>query len=149
MGIGSESVRRLFSRFFVSHEAEEIDVPLRGVRGATTVKHNEAQEILAATAELLRALVEANGIAPDDVASIIFTTTPDLTAAFPALAARELGWTDTGLLGAQEANVSQGPKRCIRVLIHWNTSQRQDEVVHVYLKGTNQLRPDRTERRGG
>jgi len=123
-------------------------VPLRGVRGATTVEHNEAHEILAATRGLLRALVKANGIAPGDVASIIFTTTPDLTAAFPARAARELGWTDTALLGAQEANVSQGPDRCIRILIHWNTDHRQDEVVHVYLKGASQLRPDRTERRG-
>jgi len=124
-------------------------VPLRGVRGATTVEHNDAEEILTATRELLQALVEANGIAPEDIASIIFTTTPDLTAAFPARAARELGWTDTALLGAQEVKVSQGPERCIRVLIHWNTNHRQDEVVHVYLKGAKQLRSDRTERRGG
>lgn len=123
-------------------------MPLRGVRGATTVEHNEAEEILAATRELLKVLVEANGIAPADIASIIFTTTPDLTATFPARAARELHWTDTALLGAQEADVSQGLDRCIRVLIHWNTNRRQDEVVHVYLKGARQLRPDRTERRG-
>ena len=123
-------------------------MPLRGVRGATTVEHNEAEEILTATRELLKALVEANGIAPADIASIIFTITPDLTAAFPARAARELGWADTALLGAQEADVSQDLDRCIRVLIHWNTNRRQDEVVHVYLKGARQLRPDRTERRG-
>jgi chorismate mutase len=126
-----------------------MNVPLRGVRGATTVEHNEVEEILAATRELLKALVEANGIAIADIASVIFTTTPDLTATFPAQAARELGWTDTALLGTQEANVGQGPDRCIRVLIHWNTSRRQDEVVHVYLKGARQLRPDRTERRRG
>lgn len=124
-------------------------MPLRGVRGATTVEHNAADEILAATRELLKALVDSNGITPQDVASIIFTTTPDLTAAFPARAARELGWTDTALLGAQEADVSQGPDRCIRVLIHWNTNRRQDEVIHMYLKGASQLRPDRTERRRG
>jgi len=111
------------------------------------VEHNEAEEILAATRELLKALVRANGIAPADIASVIFTTTPDLTAGFPARAARELGWTDTALLGALEADVSQGPDHCIRVLIHWNTNRRQDEVVHVYLKGARQLRPDRTERR--
>ena len=124
-------------------------MPLRGVRGATTVEHNEAEEILTATRELLKALVEANGIAPVDIASIIFTITPDLTAAFPARAARELGWADTALLGAQEADVSQDLDRCIRVLIHWNTDRRQDEVVHVYLKGARKLRPDRTEKRGG
>lgn len=124
-------------------------MPLRGVRGATAVERNDAHEILAATEELLRALVEANGIALPDVASVIFTTTPDLTATFPALAARELGWTDTALLGAQEADVGQGPHHCIRVLIHWNTDRRQDEVVHVYLKGAAQLRPDRTKRREG
>lgn len=120
---------------------------LRGVRGATTVERDGAEEILAATRELLRALAEANGIDAADVASIIFTTTPDLTAAFPARAARELGWTDVALLGAQEAGVREGPDRCIRVLMHWNTNHRQDEVVHVYLKEAKQLRPDRTERR--
>jgi len=124
-------------------------MPLRGVRGATTVEHDEADEILAATRELLIALVKANGIDPTDVASVIFTTTPDLTAAFPARAARELGWTDTALLGAQEADVRQGPGRCIRVLIHWNTSRRQDEIIHVYLKGARQLRPDQMERMDG
>jgi len=111
------------------------------------VERDGAEEILAATRELLGALAEANGIAGADVASIIFTTTPDLTAAFPARAARELGWTDVALLGAQEAGVREGPDRCIRVLMHWNTNHRQDEVVHVYLKEAKQLRPDRTERR--
>jgi len=134
----------LFS--FIADE-QEVRVSLRGVRGATTVEHDEADEILAATRELLRALVQANGIGLADVASIIFTTTPDLTAAFPARAARELGWAEIALLGAQEADVRHGPERCIRVLIHWNTDHRQDEVVHVYLRGAEGLRPDRTERR--
>ncbi len=120
-------------------------MPLRGVRGATTVEHDNAEEILAATRELLEALVEANGITPADVASIIFTTTPDLTATFPARAAREMGWTDTALLGAQEANVPQGLDHCIRVLIHWNTDRRQDEIVHLYLNRARQLRPDRAK----
>jgi chorismate mutase len=133
--------------FFVPNEEQEVSVALRGVRGATTVERDGAEEILAATRELLGALAEANGIAGADVASIIFTTTPDLTAAFPARAARELGWTDVALLGAQEAGVREGPDRCIRVLMHWNTNHRQDEVVHVYLKEAKQLRPDRTERR--
>ena len=120
-------------------------MPLRGIRGATTVGKNESDDILAATRELLLALVGANDMAPADVASIIFTVTPGVTATFPARAARELGWTDTALLGAQEAAVNQGPDHCIRVLIHWNTERRQDEIVHVYLRGAKQLRPDRTE----
>jgi chorismate mutase len=120
---------------------------LRGVRGATTVKQDDAGEILAATRELLKALVEANGIEPVDVASIIFTTTPDLMDAFPAVAAREMGWTDVALLGAQEAAVRRGPSHCIRVLIHWNTDCGQSEVVHVYLREAVQLRPDRSMRR--
>lgn len=122
-------------------------MPLRGVRGATTVEQDEAGEILSATRELLEALVEANGIVPAEVASAIFTTTPDLSSAFPALAARELGWADVALLGAQEADVRLGPERCIRVLIHWNTNHRQDEVVHIYLREAAQLRPDRADRR--
>ena len=120
---------------------------LRGVRGATTARHDEEGEVLSATRELLEALVEANGITLTEVASIIFTTTPDLTTAFPALAARGLGWTDVALLGAQEASVRSGPGHCIRVLIHWNTNYRQDEVVHVYLREARQLRPDRMVRR--
>lgn len=122
-------------------------MPLRGVRGATTVERDEADEILSATRELLEALVQVNGVGLADVASVIFTTTADLTTAFPALAARELGWADVALLGAQEADVGLGPEHCIRVLIHWNTNHRQDEVVHVYLREAKQLRPDRADRR--
>jgi chorismate mutase len=120
----------------------EVTVSVRGVRGATTVERNNPVNILKATRELLETLVEANGIDPADVASVIFTTTPDLGAAFPARAARELGWRDVALLGAQEADVDGGPERCIRVLIHWNTNCRQDEVIHSYLRGAKHLRPD-------
>jgi chorismate mutase len=123
----------------------EVNVSLRGVRGATTAKRNQPEEILSATRELLEALVEANGIDPTDVASVIFTVTPDLNAAFPARAARDLGWHDVALLGAQEAGVSDGPERCIRVLIHWNTDRRQNEMIHKYLRGARQLRPDWAE----
>ncbi len=115
----------------------------RGVRGATTVERNDAQEILSATRELLAALVQANGIDPADLASAIFTVTPDLDAAFPARAARELGWIDAALLDMQQAPVPGALPRCIRVLLHWNTDRPAREIVHVYLRGARVLRPDR------
>lgn len=117
----------------------------RGIRGATTVKVNTAEAILAAARELLARIVEDNDLEVEDLASAIFTTTPDLTAAFPAQAARELGWRDVPLLGAQEIPVPGSLARCIRVLIHWNTDKRQNEVVHVYIKGAQALRPDLEE----
>jgi chorismate mutase len=115
----------------------------RGVRGATTVERNTREAILSATRELLTQMIEANGIHPDDVASAIFTTTPDLTAEYPALAARQLGWHDVALLCTHEMAVSHGLKRCIRVLLHWNTEKLASEVQHVYIKGAVNLRPDR------
>jgi len=114
----------------------------RGIRGATTVEANEAGAILAATRELLQALVAAHGLDVRDLASVIFTVTPDLDAAFPARAARDIGWTEVPLLDALEIPVPGSLPRCIRVLIHWNTDRRQDEVEHVYLRGAQALRPD-------
>ena len=116
----------------------------RGIRGATTAEKNTAEAILAATRELLAIIVEANGLRVEDVASAIFTTTPDLTAAFPARAAREMGWRDVALLDAQEIPVPGSLERCIRVLIHWNTEKSAAEVQHVYLKEAQALRPGRT-----
>ncbi len=115
----------------------------RGVRGAITVPDNNAEEILAAARELLQAMVEANQIHPDDITSIYFTTTPDLNAAYPALAARQLGWSDAALMCAHEMDVPGGLPRCLRVLIHWNTTRSAREIVHVYLKEARALRPDR------
>jgi len=114
----------------------------RGIRGATTAEKNTAEAILIATRELLELIVEANHLKVEDVASAIFTTTPDLTAAFPAQAARELGWRDMALLDAREIPVPGSLERCIRVLIHWNTEKRAAEIQHVYLKGAQVLRPD-------
>jgi len=114
----------------------------RGVRGATTVEVNEREAILAATRELLLALVEANGIDPADLASAILTLTPDLNATFPAAAARELGWRQVALLDAQEVAVPGSLPRCIRVLLHWNTDRTAAEIRHVYLRGARVLRPD-------
>jgi chorismate mutase len=114
----------------------------RGVRGATVAEANTHQAILDATRELLARLVEANGIQPADLASTIFTTTPDLTAVYPAIAARELGWTDVALLCTHEMNVAGGLARCIRVLLHWNTNKSPQEIVHIYMNGAERLRPD-------
>jgi chorismate mutase len=114
----------------------------RGVRGATSVDEDSAEAIWAATAELLKILIETNGIDEDDVASVIFTTTPDLTAAYPAKAARDMGWTQVALIGCQEMNVPGGVKQCIRVLIHWNTPKRNAELKHIYLGEAVALRPD-------
>jgi chorismate mutase len=118
-------------------------MPCRGIRGATTVDHDTEGEILVATEELLSCLVDANGLQKEDIASVVFTVTPDLTAAFPARAARQLGWNLVALLDAQEVPVPGALPRCIRVLIHWNTDKAQEQVRHVYLRGAAALRPDR------
>ncbi len=114
----------------------------RGVRGATTVQHNDAEEILRATRELLHNMATLNEMKPADIASIYFTTTADLTAVHPAEAARQLGWQNVALLCAQEIAVPGGLDRCIRVLIHWNTCQPAQNIQHVYLKNARLLRPD-------
>jgi chorismate mutase len=119
-------------------------VMCRGVRGAITVEENSREAILEGTRELLMVLIKLNGIHADDVASAIFTTTPDLNAEYPAVAARQLGWHDVALLCAHEMNVPHGLTQCIRILLHWNTTRRPDEIQHAYLKGANHLRPDRS-----
>lgn len=115
----------------------------RGIRGATTVAEDTPTAVLRATRELLEAIVDANTLDIDDVASIVFTMTQDLTGEYPARAAREMGWTDTALLGATEMDVPGGLPRCIRVLLHVNTERSQREVKHVYLHDACMLRPDR------
>lgn len=115
---------------------------VRGVRGAITVERDEAALLLDATERLLREIVAENGIRSDDVASALFTLTPDLVSQFPAMAARRMGWTRVPLLNFTEVAVPGALPRCIRVLLHVNTDKRQDEIVHVYLEGARVLRPD-------
>ncbi len=115
----------------------------RGVRGAITVGSNNEDEILEATRELLQALMRANDMSVDDIASAYFTTTPDLNATYPAYAARQLGWYDAALLCGHEMAVPGGLARCVRVLIHWNTTKSPKEIAHVYLREARSLRPDR------
>lgn len=117
----------------------------RGVRGATVAVENSKEAILAATRELLYVMIRANGIQSEDVASVYFTTTRDLNATYPALAARQLGWYDVALLCGHEMEVPDGLPGCIRVLIHWNTRRAQREIVHVYLHEAQSLRPDRQD----
>jgi chorismate mutase len=124
---------------------ESTGIVCRGIRGATTVAENSTEAILAATRELLYVMIRANEIRSFDVASSIFTTTRDLNATFPALAARQLGWYDAALLCAHEMDVPGGLAKCIRILVHWNTNRRPEEIVHVYLHGAKDLRPDRDE----
>lgn len=115
----------------------------RGVRGAITVSSNDENEILEATRELLLALVAANGMQVDEIASVYFTTTSDLTITYPAYAARQLGWCDTALLCGHEMDVPGSLARCIRVLVHWNTTKSAGEISHIYLREARGLRPDR------
>ncbi len=118
---------------------------LRGLRGATTAPANTPDAILEATAELLRALQTANGFRPEEVESAIFTSSPDLTAEYPARAARLLGWHDVPLLGAAELPVAGGLARCIRVLLHFYTAKPPRELKHMYLHEAAKLRPDRPQ----
>ena len=116
---------------------------IRGIRGATTVTADQPDLILQATRELLEEILEENkGMQPEDVASAIFTTTPDLDAEFPALAARQLGWLDVPLLCGHEMSIPGSLPRCIRVLVHWNTDLPQAEIQHIYIRDAVRLRPD-------
>ncbi|ACX52398.1 chorismate mutase [Ammonifex degensii KC4] len=117
-------------------------IPVRGIRGAITVKENTREAILEATKELLLALVRENKLAVEDIAGIFFTLTPDLNAEFPALAARELGWHYVPLLCAREIDVPGSLPRVIRVLLLANTEKSQEEIKHLYLREAAVLRPD-------
>ncbi len=114
----------------------------RGVRGATTVELDSRDEILASTRQLLALMIRLNGIEPQDVGSAIFTTTEDINAEFPALAARQLGWLEVPLLCTHELNVPGSLPKCIRILLNWNTPKTQHEITHVYIKDAVKLRPD-------
>ncbi|MBO0779759.1 MAG: chorismate mutase [Ktedonobacteraceae bacterium] len=112
----------------------------RGIRGATTVEHNDRDEILAATSELLHTIVERNDLRTEDIASAIFSVTDDLNTAFPARAARYMGWIDVALMCTREIPVPGSLGSCIRVLLHVNTERSAAEMRHVYLKGAVNLR---------
>ena len=112
----------------------------RGIRGATTVDANTKECIYASTKALLREMIKANDVDKDDMASIIFTATEDLNAAFPAKAAREMGILNIPLLCSREINVPNSLLSCLRILILFNTNKKPDEIKHIYLKGAADLR---------
>lgn len=118
-------------------------MPVRGIRAATVCPTDQPEAILAATREMLEAVTSANPtLDPLDLASAIFTVTPDLTSEYPAKAARQLGWNATPLLCTLEIPVPGGLARCIRLLAHWNTDLPATAVQHVYLGEAARLRPD-------
>ncbi len=115
---------------------------LRGIRGATTVTANNREEIFERVAELLSAIIQENVIDTEDIGAVIFSSTPDLNAAFPAAGARKLGWTQVPLFGTQEIECPDSLPLCIRVLILLNTDSRQPDIKHVYLHDAMILRQD-------
>lgn len=118
---------------------------VRGVRGATTTIIDQKVDVYEATHELLQTILEANPtMLLENIASCLFTVTDDLRSAFPAEAARKMGWRTVPLMCAREIDVSGGLRRCIRVLIHWNTDLPQEKIQHVYLRDARSLRPDIT-----
>lgn len=138
-GMGGSSS---FSWRYVGSGRLERSMVCRGIRGATTISANEREEILTATRQLLALMIRTNGIDAKDVASALFTTTPDIDAEFPALAARQLGWIDVPLLCGHEISVPGSLPMCIRVLVHWNTEKTQEDVEHIYVRDAKKLRPD-------
>ncbi len=121
----------------------------RGIRGATTVDTNAREDILAATRELLQQMVHANGVQEEDVACILFTTTSDLNAEFPAAAARELGLSHAPLLCSHEIDVPGSLPMCLRVLLLFNTEKSAKEIDHVYIRGAKNLRPANNDKPAG
>ncbi len=115
---------------------------LRALRGAITVSGNDRDEIVAATTELLDALIARNRVDGDDLVSMIFTATPDLDAEFPAIAARRLGLAHVPLLCSVELDVKGAMPRCVRVLVHLYTELGSAELQHVYLRDARELRAD-------
>ena len=114
----------------------------RGIRGAITVSENTKEAIIAASKALLQNLIEANEVEVSDIACILFTTTSDLNAAFPAAGARELGWTQVPLLCGHEMNVPESLPSCLRVMVLFNTNKKNEEIIHVYLGDAVTLRDE-------
>ena len=118
-------------------------MPIRGIRGATTVESNTRDAILEAAGELLGEIIRVNAIDKDDVASAYFSTTTDLNAEFPAVVARrDFGWTNIALMCGHEMDVPGSLRMCLRIMLHVNTETPQSKVRHVYLRGAAVLRPD-------
>ncbi len=118
---------------------------LRALRGAITLERDVRDEVMTKTRRLVEAMLARNEVAHDDIVSIIFTATEDITAEFPAAAARAAGLGDVPLLCARELSIEGGTPLCVRVLMHIETDRRRDELAHVYLDGARALRDDLPE----
>jgi chorismate mutase len=121
------------------------ELRVRAIRGATTVDRDTRDEVIGRTKELVRAVVERNALDPEDLISILFTATDDIRSAFPAEAAREAGFTHVPLMCARELDIENGIPRCIRIMVHVQTSRPTAELRHPYLHGARQLRTDLPE----
>ncbi len=117
-------------------------MPVRGIRGAVDVASNSKEEILSKTRTLLEAMVRENKVKAADVATAFFSLTPDLNAEFPAIAARQMGWTDVPLMCAAELSVPGAMERVVRILLLVNTKTPAAKIRHQYLGNTPRLRPD-------
>lgn len=115
---------------------------VRSIRGAITVENNNKSEILTATTELLKKIIETNDLHTDDIINIIFTLTPDLNAVFPAVAAREIGITSVPLMCMSEIPVDGALPKCIRILLTTQSEKSLTDINHIYLKEAIKLRPD-------
>lgn len=115
---------------------------VRAIRGAIQVDADSRDAILEGTAELVTAVMTRNDLTPDDVISVLFTVTHDLTAEFPALAARKLGFHAVPLMCAMEIPVAHALPRVVRLMAHAETDRPRDQIQHVYLRGAVSLRQD-------
>lgn len=114
----------------------------RSIRGAITIEKDTRDNVINATKELLKKVIEVNAVDIESIVNIIFTTTPDIRSEFPPVAAREIGFNDVPLLTCQEIDCEKGLRLCIRLMLTYNTNKKQKEIRHIYLKGAERLRPD-------
>ena len=113
---------------------------VQAVRGATTSPSNSSEEILAATTEMLDLIIKENSLRIEDIISAFFTTTQDLNAEFPPVAARKIGWVNVALMCAHEMKVPGALQKCIRVMVHVNTDKNPTDIVNIYLRDAVNLR---------
>ena len=121
---------------------------VRAIRGATTCE-NSKEEIFEATKELVKEIIDCNGIDTSDIIDIIFTVTKDLDKVFPAASVRQMGITNVPLLDMLSPDIENALKKCIRVMVHINTDKGNDELKHIYLRGAKMLRPDLVKEQEG